>query len=171
MGGSIVSKYVGYLKYVDAIELKAEYMVLGNKNENAALLLENQGLYNEAVYMYIQSMEKKIKGYICWKINSATPYFADKLKEVGHSLHKSIDFLIEILAGNDNILKIQLTEQIKSGVFQNINFSQLHNNCRYPKYNYHKKDYSVLYITKEDCSRIAKINNKLNTFINNFDRL
>ena len=166
-----MSNYVGFLKYVDALELKTEYMALSKKNETAARLLENQGLYNEAIYMYIQSMEKKIKGYICGKINSATPYFADKLREVGHSLDKSIDFLIEILAGNDNILKIQLTDQIKSGVFQNINFSQLHNNCRYPKYNYRKKDYSILYIKKEDCSRIAKINDKLDNFIKSFDRL
>ncbi|MCI6017243.1 MAG: hypothetical protein MRZ59_00085 [Clostridiales bacterium] len=166
-----MQNFVGYQKYANEVELKVEYLSLGKKNEEAAILLEKQGLYNEAVYMYIQSMEKKIKGYICGKINVTTPYFAEKLREIGHSLDKSTDFLIEILAGGNNILKMQLNEQIKSGVFQNINFSQLHNNCRYPKYNYHKKSYSVLYIKKEDCLRISEINRKLDSFINSFDKL
>ena len=63
-----MQKFIGHRKYVNALDMKSEYMALGKHNEKSAILLEKQGLYNEAVYMYIQAMEKKIKGYICGKI-------------------------------------------------------------------------------------------------------
>lgn len=56
--------FVGNRKYLDTIEMKAEYLSLRDNNLAAAKLLESQGLYNEAIYMYIQTMEKEIKGYI-----------------------------------------------------------------------------------------------------------
>lgn len=163
--------FVGNRKYIDTIEMKAEYLSLRDNNLAAAKLLESQGLYNEAIYMYIQTMEKEIKGYICGKVNSANPYFSQKLREVGHSLDKSIDFLIELLSGNNDILKKQLTEQIKIGVFQNINFSKLYNDCRYPSYNTYKEQYFILCLDKEDCQRISKISQKLTRFIQDFDRI
>ena len=47
--------------------------------------------------MYVQAMEKKIKGYICGKVDALNPYFAEKLRDIGHSLDKSIEFLIEMI--------------------------------------------------------------------------
>lgn len=155
----------------DTLSVKETYISLAKKDEQAARKLVDCDLYNEAIYMYVQAMEKKIKGYICGKVDALNPYFAEKLRDIGHSLDKSIEFLIEILAGNNNTLKIQLTEQLKFGVFQNINFSQLHNDCRYPKYNSFKKCYSILQFSKEDCLNIADINKQLDRFIEAFDRL
>ena len=166
-----IKPFIGSRRYLDAEEMKAEYLSLRNSSLKAARALENQGLYNESVYMYIQAMEKEIKSYICGKVNSANPYFSKKLRDVGHSLDKSIDFLIELLAGNDDALKNQLITQIKTGVFQNINFSKLYNDCRYPSYNLYKNRYFVLHISREDCERISQISQQLTRFIHDFDRI
>ena len=167
-----MKKFVGNRKYLDTTEMKAEYLSLRDSNLQAAKILEKQGLYKEAIYMYIQAMEKEIKGHICGKVDSANPYFSEKLRaEVGHSLDKSIDFLIEILAGNDSTLKDQLIDQIKIHVLENINFSRLHNDCRYPAYNLSQKQYFILCIDKHDCERISHIYQKLTQFICDFDRI
>ena len=86
-----MNKFVGQRKYVNAMDMKLEYTSLSRQNEKAAILLQRQGLYSEAVYMYIQAMEKKIKGDICGKIDASNPYFSQKLRDVGHSLDMSID--------------------------------------------------------------------------------
>lgn len=166
-----MQNFIGHRKYIDSLEMSETYMSLGKKDEESAILLQKNALYNEAVYMYIQSMEKKIKGYICKKINLSLRYYADKLRDIGHSLDKSIDFLIEILAGNDDTLRKQLSMQVKNGVFENIEFSKLYNNCRYPYYHLQKGNYSMLNIDAQDCLRIANINKKLDNFIRDFDRL
>ena len=108
-----MTKYIGQRTKITTEEIKERYITLGKNNEKAAKVLEQQGLYNEAVFMYIQAMEKKIKGYICGKINSENPYFARKIREMGHSLDSSVDFLIEILSGNDENLKAQLSKLLR----------------------------------------------------------
>ena len=72
---------------------------------------------------------------------------------------------------NDDALKNQLITQIKTGVFQNINFSKLYNDCRYPSYNLYKNRYFVLHISREDCERISQISQQLTRFIHDFDRI
>ena len=163
--------FIGNRKFLNATEMKSEYQALKESNYKAAIKLEEQGYYNEAVYMYIQAMEKEIKGYICGKVDSTNPYFSQKLRDIGHSLDNSIDFLIELLAGNNDALKEQLMVQIKQGVFQNIRFSKLYNDCRYPMYNTHEQKYYILVINKEDCKRVAKISQQLTKFIQDFDRI
>ncbi len=162
---------VGKYKMIDATDMKDSYGTLKNRDMTAADLLERQGLYNQAIYMYIQGMEKEIKAYICGKVNAANPYFSQKLRDVGHSLDKSIDFLIELLAGNDESLKTQLAVQIKEGVFQDIYFAKLYNDCRYPNYNQYKEQYHILELGREDCERIRQISQRLTQYIRDFDRL
>lgn len=166
-----MKKYIGKREFVSGTDMGETYASLAAADEKAALCLEREKLYNEAVYMHIQSMEKKIKGYLCRKIDASNPYFSQKLRDIGHSLDESIDFLIEILAGNDDLLKEQLSHQLKTNVFGDIRFSRLYNECRYPHYNYQKNDFSVLRINKEDCQKISGMNSALDHFIASFDRL
>ena len=99
------------------------------------------------------------------------PFYANKLKEIGHSLDKSIVFLIEILSGNNVTLKTQLEKQLLVGVFENIRFLGLYNNCRYPKYVDKCEKYLVLHISEEDCIRIKNISQKLDCFISDFYKI
>ena len=59
------SKYVGNIEYASGLEMKYVYMQLAETDQQTADVLYKQKLYNQAVYFYIQSMEKKIKSCIC----------------------------------------------------------------------------------------------------------
>lgn len=165
------NKYIGQNTHISSTEMADEYLHLAMMDLFAAEILSSQELYNQSVYMYIQSMEKKIKSSICQKINVALPFYADKLREIGHSLDKSILFLIEILSSNDSNLKSQLEKQLLIGVFENIRFLGLYNNCRYPKYNSKFGNYSILKISKNDCERMKNIATKLDRFLADFYKL
>ena len=81
------------------------------------------------------------------------------------------DDLIEILSGKDNGLKSQLKKQLLKGVFEEINFRKLHNNCRYPQYNNNSENYYVLNISEKDCIRIKEIATKLDLFLDDFYKI
>lgn len=68
------NKYIGQNAHISSMEMADEYLHLAMMDLSAAEVLNSQGLYNQAVYMYIQSMEKKIKSYICQKINVVLPF-------------------------------------------------------------------------------------------------
>lgn len=159
-------RYIGTRKYInDGIDMSSIYEQKAKKDEQAAQILASQGLYSEAVYLYIQSMEKTIKSHICQKIDITQSYYADRLREMGHSLDSSIQFLIEILSGNNEIIKEQISKQILSGVLQDIQFSSLHNNVRYPLYHPQTRSYSMLEISGSDCYRIQEIHHCLKRFL------
>lgn len=167
-----IPKYIGRRRYFkDGTEMKSEYMKLAINNQKAAELLKVQELYSESVYMYIQSMEKKIKSYICGIINVNLPYYADELRRIGHSLSGSISFLIKILSRNNAVLEKQLEKQLLSDVFEEIFFSRLYNECRYPNYHSRTEQYSILNISLEDCKRIERIAEKLDKYLNSFNKL
>lgn len=65
-------------------------------------------------------MEKYIKSAIYRKIDVTNDYYANKLRVLGHSLDDAIDFFIEIVSGNNEILKMQITEQLKNSVLRGI---------------------------------------------------
>ena len=122
--------------------------------------------------MLIQAMEKKITGLICSKINMSNPYFSQKIRDIGHRMDHSVDFLIEILSGKDIILKHHLVAQLKSGVLENLKFNVLYNECRYP-YPIQRQPgyYSMRLISEKDFLRLNRINCKLDAFINDLIRL
>ena len=94
-------------------DMSEEFGMIAKQDEEVANLLCRQGFYNQSVYYYIQSMEKFIKSFICQKIDVTNNYYANKLRQLGHSLDAAIDFFIEIVSGNDNNLRIQVSEQLK----------------------------------------------------------
>jgi HEPN domain-containing protein len=96
----------------NSIDVAFTYQKLAEDNRKSADLLFNHSLYNEAAYFYIQTMEKIIKEEICKIVDVTNPYFSDKLRNIGHSLDLSVSFLIEILSGNNELLKNQLTAQL-----------------------------------------------------------
>lgn len=159
-------KYIGTRRYInDGIDMSSIYEQKAIHDENAAQLLASQGLYSQAVYFYIQSMEKNIKAHICQKVDITQSYYANRLRKMGHSLDSSIYFLIEVLAGNNEIIREQISKQILSGVFQDIRFSSLHNNVRYPLYHSDTQNYSMLEISESDCYRIQEIHLCLKRFL------
>lgn len=91
--------------------------------------------------------------------------------KIGHFLDKAIDFLLELVSGNDKVMYEHIKQQMLEDVLQNIRFSSLHNNVRYPLYDSKKKEYSFLVITREDCIEIEKMQERLKKFINELNKL
>ena len=148
--------HLGKLHYVNSdIDTSEEFEIIVKQDEKTADFLCRQGLYNQSAYYYIQSMEKYIKCFICKKIDITNDYYANKLRQLGHSLDAAIDFFIEIVSGYDNNLRIQISDQSKNGVLKGIRFSAVYNACRYPYYK--KGAYQITEMSKNDCLQLRKI--------------
>lgn len=162
------SVYLGKSRYInDGIDMSTEFEIISKQDEQTAILLSKHGLYNQSVYYYIQSMEKFIKSHICKKIDITNAYYANRLRELGHSLDNAIDFFIEIVSGNDNNLRIQVSEQLKNRVLRGIHFSIIHNLSRYPSYK--NGSYKITEMTKNDCIQMQKIYDMLKIYINSIN--
>ena len=160
--------YLGKPHYVNnGYDMSEEFGMIAKQDEEVAGLLCRQGFYNQSVYYYIQSMEKFIKSFICQKIDVTKNYYANKLRQLGHSLDAAIDFFIEIVSGNDNNLRIQVSEQLKNGVLKGIRFSAIHNASRYPYYN--NGSYRITEMSKNDCVQLKDIYDMLKTYINSIN--
>lgn len=156
---------MGKNRYINnGIDMSDEFFAISKKDEKAAQILCQKGLYNESVYFYIQSMEKYIKSFICKKIDVTNDYYANRLRTLGHSLDMSIDFFIEIVSGSDEMLKMQITKQLKSGVLKDIQFSTIYNAVRYPFYK--NNSYRIMEMSKADCEQLSEIYRLLKTYIN-----
>ena len=138
--------------------------------KSSEILFENE-LYNEAAYYIMQYMEKCVKEKLCRTIDVTNTYFSNKLREIGHSLDASVEFLIEILSQGNSVLKEQITKQLVEGVLRNIRFSGLYNEVRYPRFNYKYNQYTILNITKEDCEALKQISENLRKYLDDLDKL
>ncbi|PYG86764.1 hypothetical protein LY28_02790 [Ruminiclostridium sufflavum DSM 19573] len=154
-----------------SIDVATCYNEIALKNYQAASILFNNRMYNEASYLYIQSMEKSVKEKICNIIDSTNPYFGKELKNIGHSVEKSIDFLISIYCRGDLILQEQMKNQICNGILKNFRFEYLNNDLRYPNYYEKNKHYSMLIISETDCREIQNMANNLNKYLKDLSRV
>ena len=84
---------IGKRQYIkDNMEVADTYLRIAQKDEEAAIELEKQKLYNQSAYFYIQAMEKQVKNHIARKVDITNEYFANKLsKTMGHSLDESLE--------------------------------------------------------------------------------
>ena len=97
---------LGRTTYINnGIDMASIFFNISQEDEKTSKILYEKGYYNQSVYFCIQSMEKYVKFFICKKVDISNKYFANKIRETGHSIDSSIDFLIEIIAGNDNLLR------------------------------------------------------------------
>lgn len=77
-------------------------------------------------------MEKRVKEFICKKIDVSKSYYADMLRGTGHSLENSIEILITVYCGNHAVLRQQLETMLMEGVLKQTRFERLNNVLRYP---------------------------------------
>jgi len=163
--------YIGKIKYLESgAEIKGAYKEIAKQNEKAADILCEQGCHNEAAYLYIQAMEKYTKAKICEKVNITLPYFSERLREIGHSVDKSIDFLIEIYAGGNEMMKNHITTLINETILHSIRFGLLHNRLRYPETN-RSGEYIFLSAGATDCAELKKMLTNLIKCLNDIDKL
>lgn len=164
--------YIGKRRYLDDSICVAEvYLENALSDEKAAVLLFQNGLYNQSLYFLIQSMEKQIKYKIAKKIDITNSYFANEIKKtMGHSLESSIHFLIQIYTGDNEILKQQMEHQLLELLLKSINFRGLHNNVRYPLYHMKYSNYSFLDISRDECQEIFEMLSRLKQYLSELDK-
>ena len=165
--------YIGKRKYIsDTIDISERYLSISEKDEEAAFLLEERGLYNQAGYFYIQSMEKQVKAHIARKVNVINSYFAEEMrKTMGHSLDESLKLLFKIYAGNDETLFAHLFQQLTHQVFQDVKFTALHNKVRYPTYDSRHQNYTELVLSKTDCCELRNMLSLLKQYLDDLSRI
>ena len=159
--------YFGKRKIISKPEdIAEEYRNLAQEDLNAAIVLERNGLYNQAGYYYFQSMEKQIKYHIAKRTNIVNDYFAESIrKTIGHSLNHSIDLLLDIYSGNDIIKRKQLKKMMDDDVFKNTDFSIMNNKFRYPSYSKHYQNYTMIKLSIDDCQRLKEMQERLNKYL------
>lgn len=139
------------------------YEKLAGADEACADILYQAGQYNQGAYFLLQAMEKYVKSRICRRIDVLNPYYADVLRQTGHSLEESVDLLVKIEARGDAAMEEHISRQIKEGVLQNIYMPRLYNAVRYPFYRSHH--YSLLTLEKQDYDDIKQMFSLLKIFI------
>ena len=164
--------YLGKSEYINnGTDMADTFLHISEEDEKVSKDLYNMKYYNQAVYFLLQSMEKYVKHVICKKIDATKPYFAEKIRETGHSIDKSLNFLIEIIVGNDKNLKEQIELQIRHTICRGLKFTVIHNAVRYPTYSEKKNNYKTLSMNAQDYDELYKIYNALKKFLKDFDRI
>ena len=162
----------GKYTYINTgIDMANVFLKISEDDEKVANVLCENGNYNEATYFYIQSMEKYVKYFISQKVDISNKYFANKIRETGHSIDKSIGFLIEIVAGNDDLLREQISNQIKYQILKGVKLSVLYNAVRYPFYNEYKGNYKILSMSISDCLDIKNMFKGLKNMLQDLGRI
>ena len=156
----------------DNIEVAEIYHKMAHNDESAARILAQQNFYNQAAYFFVQAMEKYVKHHIAQKINVTKKFFADELgRTMGHSLNKSLQLLIKLYAGNDEILFEQMYRQIKRHVLKDVDFRFMNNSLRYPIYNERHENYVSFTLNQADCYELNKILQALKNYLGDLNRV
>ena len=162
--------YLGNRKFLkDSLEVSHEYLKAAMQDEKSAVILESRELYNQAVYFYVQAMEKQIKAKIARIVDVTNSYYKEMIKKtIGHSLDKSIEILVQIYGKGDAMVEDRLREQLLTKVLKDIKFSALHNKTRYPDFD--EKKYAIIEMGKIDCVELAKMLKGLKLYLKDLER-
>lgn len=155
----------------DEADVALKYHELAEKDFASANILAINELYNEAAYFYIQAMEKYTKEQICHKIDPSNKYFANIIKDTGHSLDKSLTLLIEIYCGKDLAAKQQIENILLKNILKDTKFEILNNTLRYPRYEYKYENYTVIELSKEDTDILCEMTSLLKKALNDLYKI
>ncbi len=109
------------------------------EDERAAETLQRDGCHRQAVYFFIQTMEKLTRFAI---FSEVSPEVLDKNgttyreRTLTHNLDELLTVLLEVYKEiiNDSRVSEQIEKQLSEHVLQGVRFGVLHNDVRYPRY-------------------------------------
>jgi hypothetical protein len=148
--------------------LADEYRSIALADEKAALLLEQDGHHRQAMYFWVQAMEKHIRAKIFTLVNPELEWVRNKNRS--HSLEEAIEFLLEVLTA-DSVVREQIRIQICERVLRGIRFARLHNDLRYPFYSPGSRSFSVLEVDESDAKLLGTQLSSLKIYLAQLDRL
>jgi hypothetical protein len=149
------------------VDVSDELQRIAEEDEKSGIVLMESGLYRNAMYFYIQSMEKRVRSQTFKLVDPYNPYWRNINQH--HDLYSSVNFLVEAL-GMDTLVAKQVEEMINKYIIGNINFRMLHNNLRYPYFSEKHNTYSCISYYEEDCSSIYDKLNFLKNLLNDLDK-
>lgn len=135
------------------IDVSHELLKIANEDELAGDTLADAGLYRNATYFYIQSMEKRVRSRAFELIDPKNPHW--RISNQHHDLYTSVSFLVQVL-GMDTLIAKQVNDMINKYVIDDINFRVLHNSLRYPYFSEKFQSYSCVDYSENDCNEIRK---------------
>ena len=146
------------------------------EDERAAETLQREGCYRQAVYFYIQTMEKLTRFAIFSEVapgvldKSGTTY---RERTLTHNLDELLTVLLEVYKEtiNDSRVSEQIEKQLSVHVLQGVRFGALHNDVRYPRYMDQKRPCLLLELTEKDSATLAETLARLKLFVEGFQQL
>lgn len=156
---------VGQFKH--NIDVSNTFKMIAKEEEYSAEILVEKNQYRQACYFLIQSMEKYIRSKIFTMVNPNLEYF--RKKNLNHSLDTAVESLIEIMS-TDEVIRTQISNQIKNYVLNKDAYRYLHNNLRYPAYFDKFNSYSILQVTKKDYDILKNSLESLKIFLSDLDK-
>jgi len=148
--------------------LSATYAGLAMEDEAAGRTLMNAQSYRQAIYFFIQSMEKYVRYGIFSVVDAHQEYFRERART--HNLDELLEFLVEI-SSDDTRIREQVQHQLDDVVLEGVRFGMLHNNIRYPWYSKKYNSYSLLQVTAKDAMEVEAKVTKLKAFLADFHKL
>ena len=149
-------------------DLAATYAALAMEDEAAGRTLMNTQSYRQAIYFFIQAMEKYVRYGIFSVVDPHQEQFRERART--HNLDELLEFLVEV-SSDDARLRKQVQKQLDDLVLEGVRFGMLHNNIRYPWYSKHFNSYSLLHVVVEDAQEMEAKLDKLKAFVADFHRL
>lgn len=167
--------FVGKWKY-RVSDVANEFLKLGLDDEKAGRVLMENGQHRQAIYFFVQAMEKFVRVGIFSQVSAAdTGHDGQSYRErtQTHALDELLAVLLEVFteAIDDPRVSEQIEEQLKTHVLEGERFGQLHNNLRYPRYMWKSGDYSVLQLSNGDVQKVLRKLERLKSFVAGFAKL
>ena len=160
--------FVGRLQHVD--DVAEAYRSVSVEDEEAARVLQREGRYRQAVYFFMQAMEKLVRYAI---FSEVSPDGVDKEgttyreRTTTHNLDDLLAVLLEVYREtiNDSRVSEQIENQLATYVLEGVQFGFLHNDVRYPRYVERHRSYSLLELRDKDAEATSGKLARLKSFV------
>lgn len=146
------------------------------EDEKAADTLRRDGCHRQAVYFFMQAMEKLTRFAIFTEVS---PSSLDKdgttyrERTLTHNLDDLLTVLLEVYQEtiNDPRVSEQISSQLSTHVLQGVRFGVLHNDVRYPRYLARKQSCLLLELSEKDSAKVSQMLARLKQFVEGFQQL
>ena len=172
--GRMRRNFVGRQRYVE--DLAEAYAALSAEDEQAARVLQQAGCHRQAVYFYVQAMEKIARSAIYTEVaeddtDGAGNTYCDRTRT--HNLDDLLSLLLEVYQSliEDPRVCEQIERQMATYVLEGVHFGHLHNDVRYPRFLERRGTHSVLQLSAQDTEAAAKKLARLRSFVEGFQQL
>ena len=157
-------------------DLAEAHRDLSSDDEQAAVLLQREGQYRQAVYFFLQAMEKLTRYAVFTEVSPDAPSsdgqsYRERTRT--HDLDILLTVLLEVFKEtiNDSRVSEQIEQQMNAVVLQGQFFGLLHNDVRYPRYMERRKSDVLLELNAKDATMAADKLARLKAFIEGFQQL